>query len=192
MDRRVKERLIGAAILVALVVLLVPEFLTGPHNSNAVPPAPGPDPSTRTYWVDAAHVDNAPPALEPSAPSTALPEAPPAAVAAVAAALPEPAAAPPRIAAHAPAAAASQAAKPAASAGWTVQLGSFASKANAESLVRQLKSEGFNVYIASVGSASARRYRVRLGPITDRGAASAVMAKLHAQRHSSTLLAPSE
>ena len=30
MDRRVKERLIGATILVALIVLIVPELLSGP------------------------------------------------------------------------------------------------------------------------------------------------------------------
>jgi DedD protein len=190
MERRVKERLIGAAILVALVVLLVPEFLTGPHQSNAVPSAADPDASTRTYWVDAAHVDSAPPAPQPPSAPVALPEAAPAAPAA---APPPPVAAPPQIAARAPVAAPAQAAaKPAGSAGWTVQLGSFAGKAHAESLVRQLKSEGFNVYIASAGTASAQRYRVRLGPIADRGTASGIMAKLQAQRHSSTLLPPSE
>ena len=30
MDRRVKERLIGASILVVLIVLIVPELLSGP------------------------------------------------------------------------------------------------------------------------------------------------------------------
>ena len=35
MDRRVKERLVGASILVVLVVLIVPELLSGP-------PAPAP------------------------------------------------------------------------------------------------------------------------------------------------------
>jgi DedD protein len=191
MERRVKERLIGAAILVALVVLLVPEFLSGPHHSNAVPAAPDPDTPMRTYWVDAAHVDSAPPAPQPPSAPVALPEAAPAAV--PAAAPPPPVAAPPQIVARAPVAAPAQAAaKPAGSAGWTVQLGSFAGKANAESLMRQLKSEGFNAYIASAGTASAQRYRVRLGPIADRSTASAIMAKLQAQRHSSTLLPPSE
>ncbi len=188
MDRRVKERLIGAAILVALVVLLVPEFLTGPHHANVAPAAAEPQSTTRTYWVDAAHVDSAPPAPQPPSASVALPEPLPAAPAAASA----PPASAPQSAARAPVPAPSQAAAKAGGAGWTVQLGSFASKANAESLVRQLKSEGFNVYIASVGTAAAQRYRVRLGPIADRGSASAIMAKLQAQRHSSTLLPPSE
>jgi DedD protein len=191
MERRVKERLIGAAILVALVVLLVPEFLSGSHSTSALPSAPVPDLSTRTYWVDPAHVDSAPSVPPPpSASQTAMPELAPAAPAA---APPPPVAAPPQVLARAPVAAPSHApAKPAASGGWTVQLGSFASKANAESLVRQLKSQGFNAYIASGGSKSAQRYRVRLGPIADRATASGIMAKLQAQRHASTLLPPSE
>ena len=32
MDRRVKERLIGATILVVLIVLIVPELLSGPKR----------------------------------------------------------------------------------------------------------------------------------------------------------------
>jgi DedD protein len=189
MERRVKERLIGAAILVALVVLLVPEFLTGPHHANMAPAAAEPESTTRTYWVDAARVDSAPPAPQPSSASVVLPEP----VAATPAAVSPPVASAPQPAMRAPVPAPSQVpAKAGGAGGWTVQLGSFASKANAESLVHQLKSEGFNVYIASVGTAAAQRYRVRLGPIADRGGASAIMAKLQAQRHSSTLLPPSE
>jgi cell division septation protein DedD len=73
-----------------------------------------------------------------------------------------------------------------------VQLGSFASKANAEALMRQLKSEGFNVYLSPAGKAAAQRYRVRLGPIADRSTAVGIIAKLQAHRHASTLLPPSE
>jgi DedD protein len=56
MDRRVKERLIGAAILTVLVVLVVPELLSGPSREAALPsqaPA-GPDPAVRTVTVDLA------------------------------------------------------------------------------------------------------------------------------------------
>ncbi len=52
MDRPVKERLVGATILVALIVLIVPELLSGPkppaaRRSSAGPPAP-----TRNVSVD--------------------------------------------------------------------------------------------------------------------------------------------
>jgi DedD protein len=182
MDRRVKERLIGATILVVLVVLLVPEILSGPHTA-AKPPAPNPEESLRTYVVDVDRIGTAPP------------QAAPASVAASVAA-PEPApvvAPPPPIAQPQPVSKPLANARPTvASAGWIVQLGSFTSKANAESLARQLKAEGFNAYVAPIGTAGAKRFRVRLGPIADRAAAAGIMAKLRAHRHASTLLAPSE
>jgi DedD protein len=186
MDRRVKERLIGATILVALVVLLVPEFLSGPHTV-AIPPAPSPAGSVRTYRVDVATIDTAPPAPQPS-PASA-PAIEPAPVSA-----PAPVAAPPPVAVQPPVVKqpAAIARAPAAAAGWTLQLGSFASKANAESLMRRLKTEGFNAYLAPTGTARAQRFRVRLGPIADRGTAAAIMAKLRAHRHASTLLPPTE
>jgi DedD protein len=182
MDRRVKERLIGATILVVLVVLLVPEFLSGPRTA-AKPPAPRPEESLRTYVVDVDHIGTAPPQAAPAsvAASVAAPE--PAPVAA-----PTPPAAQPQ-AVSKPLA---NARPTVASAGWTVQLGSFANKANAESLTHQLKAEGFNAYIAPIGRAAAQRFRVRLGPIADRAAAAGIMAKLQAHRHASTLLPPSE
>ena len=54
MDRRVKERLIGASILVALVVLVVPELLSGPKPKAAPAPtlpAAAPEP-IRNVTVD--------------------------------------------------------------------------------------------------------------------------------------------
>src|SRR6202042_1832479 len=54
MDRRVKERLIGASILVALVVLIVPELLSGPKPNTATAPslpAAAPEP-VRNVTVD--------------------------------------------------------------------------------------------------------------------------------------------
>ncbi len=186
MDRRVKERLIGATILVALVVLLVPEFLSGPRTA-AITPAPRPEESMRTYVVDVDHIGTAPPQAAPASVAASV---------AASAAAPEPA----PVAAPTPPAAQPQAvskpptnARPTvASAGWTVQLGSFASKVNAESLKRQLKAEGFNAYIAPIGTSAHQRFRVRLGPIADRAAAAGIMAKLQAHRHASTLLPPSE
>ncbi len=55
MDRRVKERLIGASILVALIVLVAPELLSGPKPAapSAPRPAIAPEP-TRNVTVDLA------------------------------------------------------------------------------------------------------------------------------------------
>src|SRR5258706_13135104 len=40
MDRRVKERLVGASILVVLIVLIVPELLSGPPGPAPAPVGP--------------------------------------------------------------------------------------------------------------------------------------------------------
>jgi DedD protein len=72
-----------------------------------------------------------------------------------------------------------------------VQLGSFASRANADKLVRQLKAQGFGVYVLSGGSGAAARYRVRVGPLADRNVASQTAAKLKASGHIGSLVAPS-
>jgi DedD protein len=83
------------------------------------------------------------------------------------------------------------AAKPAAAGrGWAVQLGSFASHANADKLVRQLKAQGFAVYVLSGGSGASQRYRVRVGPVADRGAATQAVTKLKSLGHIGSLVPP--
>jgi len=82
-------------------------------------------------------------------------------------------------------------AKPAAAGRtWAVQLGSFASRANADKLVHQLKSRGFSVYVAQGGSGPSLRYRVRIGPMADRGAATQTIAKLKTAGQTASLVPP--
>src|SRR3984957_1975706 len=71
MDRRLKERLVGATILVAVIVLVVPELLSGPKHSALPPLAAGlPTTATRSVSVDLATnratVEPAPGAASPS------------------------------------------------------------------------------------------------------------------------------
>ncbi|HME41344.1 MAG TPA: SPOR domain-containing protein [Steroidobacteraceae bacterium] len=226
MDRRVKERLVGASILVVLIVLIVPELLSGPPvpaPGIAAPrlPASAPEP-VRTVTVDlATSKAPAPEAAEPvaasSAPaaSSAAPagqaassgqttggaaasgqttgsaatsgQAPsgaaPSAVAGEGASALETAAPPPT--SHA------SAAKPAISGrAWAVQLGSFASRDNADKLLHQLKAQGFPVYVLPGGSGSSPRYRVRIGPMADRSAAAQEAAKLKALGHIASIVPP--
>ncbi len=55
MDRRLKERLVGVTILVALIVLVVPELLSGPKHPVSPPLATGqPLSPTRSVSVDLA------------------------------------------------------------------------------------------------------------------------------------------
>jgi DedD protein len=185
MDRRVKERLLGASILVAIAVLVVPELLSGP-KAGAPPPAPNaitPEP-IRNVTVDLA---------TSQAQATPDPEPP--------AAAPPPTAAPAAPAASGTRSAPSTRAEPAApvetpspppisAAHWAVQLGSFANRANADNLVHQLKTQGMTANVLSGGSGQSLRFRVRMGPFADREAAERTAARLKSLKHDSTIVAP--
>jgi cell division septation protein DedD len=53
-ETQVKERLTGAVILVALIVLLVPELLSGPSSSTPVASQRADEPPMRSYTIDLA------------------------------------------------------------------------------------------------------------------------------------------
>jgi DedD protein len=229
MDRRVKERLVGASILVVLIVLVVPELLSGPPSAGRAPvPAPQP---VRNVTVDLATSKPTAPesAMDPAASSAQPPDG--ATASGTAAGADAPSQAPPAISQTRPATsqpATSQpapmpahplpapapshstvnhtaapavetlppaprspltAAKPAAGS-WAVQLGSFASRANADKLAHQLKDRGFSVYVVSGGSGASVRYRVRIGPMADRGAAAQTVAKLKSLGHAASFVPP--
>ena len=206
METQVKERLTGAIILVALVVLLVPELLTGPGRSAPDPSHAGEAP-LRSYTVNlgdgggirqhAAPVAVAPPETSP-APATAaegesleakvIPKetalaATPAPklehsapVVAKGPAVQEPPLAPlaavPAKAAHV------TTGEPPPVTGWSIQLGSFQSRGNAERLVKQLKWKGFSAFILDGRGKNGRFYRVRVGPAADHATAATLAAKL--------------
>jgi cell division septation protein DedD len=199
----VKERLTGAIILVALIVLLVPELLTGPVGSATRSQAVASSiegPPLRSYTIKladearlrdaSAHSGPEQPAPLPPAPApaaTATP-APPAAQEPRSAPTASPATTAP--AAHAgPGAGAAAAAQPGSaetSGGYLVQLGSFGSRANAERLAKKVRTQGFTVSV-SQGS-SGHLYRVRVGPAHDRAAAGELAQQLRAHGHSGTIV----
>jgi DedD protein len=223
MDRRLKERLVGATILVAVIVLVVPELLSGPKHSALPPLAAGlPTTATRSVSVDlatnraTAEPEAAAPNPAPDAAASSTPAANGASSATSAGARstdaePAPASAPSiatlkaqngaqpplETSASSPKSSATTSRSPgpeetsaAPRHAWAVQLGSFASKANAERLVHQLQASGGSFYVAPGGSGSALRYRVRMGPLADRGAAERALAKLKAQGHAATIVTP--
>jgi cell division septation protein DedD len=59
-----------------------------------------------------------------------------------------------------------------------VQLGSFASKANAERLVKEWEGRGQHGMTAPVKAANGTLYRVRLGPFMTRDSADEVLRKV--------------
>jgi len=199
MDRRVKERLVGATILVVLMVLLVPELLSGPKPSAA--PVTNPAEPVRNVTVDLAtqSIAAATPAQEPSAPVSAAESAASAAPAAPS----TPQSAPPS--AMTPSTSKTEAppaeletssptptstAATAVHRSWSVQAGSFASRGNADKLVRQLKAQGFSVYVLTSGSGASLRHKVRIGPMADRSAAERAVGKLKAIKVMASIVAP--
>jgi DedD protein len=230
MDRRVKERLIGASILVALVVLVVPELLSGPKPNMAPAPAlpaAAPEP-IRNVTVDLAtskapadsevepaslqasgasaaassagstggstataaptSAANSPAAETPAAPSPA----PSHAAASASAPGGAPAKQPPKVAGARTASVESAAPSPTSvgHGSWSVQLGSFANRANADNLTRQVKGQGFSAFVLTGGSGTSVRYRVRVGPVADRESAERIAAKLKSLGHVGSLVAP--
>ena len=56
--------------------------------------------------------------------------------------------------------------------------------------MHQLQASGGTFYVVSGGSGRSLRYRVRMGPLADRGAAERAAGKLKAQGHPATLVTP--
>jgi DedD protein len=208
MDRGLKERLIGAAVLVALGVWLIPLILDGPRidptsesSGLELPGAGEPAPlRTQTIRLDEpaeAQVERV--AAEPVRPAeTGAPpaagETPPAASAT------EPARATATqsasessadrvaeergsasTAAPAPQTATASAPRPAPSAGdWMVQLGSFGEEENARRLAERVSGYGYSAEISPHRAGGRTMHRVRIGPYETRPRAEAVVSSLSA------------
>jgi DedD protein len=218
MENRLKERLTGAAILVALIVMLVPEMFHGQGGDvAAVAGSSGEGPPVRSYTIDLSNSPTRsgplqstpasdgntsnegkpttvpPPMPEPTfgVPHTA--KAPPAMPPAAAPVVAAPATATPKL--DAPVASIdsrqAQAQGPAAThgaqSGWSVQLGLFAKRDNAERLAHGAQSQGFAV---SVSNADAKGlYRVYAGGLADRAAAEAYSQRLKDHGFAAAVLA---
>jgi DedD protein len=192
MDRALKERIIGATVLVLFVVLVVPVFLDGPSNSGEViseqvplPGQSGEENQTiilnrdRTQPVPAAS-SNKSPAEEPQEqqerPVSSTPAAPAPQREVESERAPDPE---PQSVQKEPEVVVAAVAEPASSTGmWAVQLGSFGNKENADKLAADLKKLGFAAFRSQWSTDSGELYRVRVGPQKDRESAEAVAAAL--------------
>ena len=262
LDAPVKERLTGAIILVAVLVLLVPELLTGPsrsvktdgaaasgevstgadgaqmrsytinladggaaHGASGAPvtetssseakPAETPQASApdahasgsagggdakstgapeikstpQAMKPGTSQVESAEKALPPSDTSAESEKAPASAPRPVRSAAPAQREPPPTARVESPPAPRASstplpraAAESHSGAGWAIQVGSFASRENAERLARELKGKGFAATVSQY-SKGKRLWRVRVGPEPDRAAAVALGARLRSAGH---------
>ncbi|MCW9014034.1 MAG: SPOR domain-containing protein [Gammaproteobacteria bacterium] len=138
MDRALKQRLLGAVILAALLVILVPEWLDGSgHKSRYpqhidIPQEPEFKPMTELMGQpeSAEATDLSRNNIAADKPVTKTPDA----------------------SIHA----------------WALQVGSFSEQANAQVLRDKLRAKGHPAYVDVQKSPGRKSYRVRIGPELDR------------------------
>ena len=167
MDRALKERIIGAIILVLFIVLVVPVFLDGPAKNGEIisehvslPGQSGQQNRTvvlkrdRTEPVPAAIVDKTS-TQAVNVPAEVKRETAPAPIAA----------------------------ETSPTGMWAVQLGSFSERENAERLAAELKELKFAAFLSQSPSESGNLHRVRIGPLKDRASADAMAERLQKAGH---------
>lgn len=181
MDDKLKQRLIGALVLIIAAVVFLPMLLSGqdetvsveveapeqpvmssePIQSAAPIELPAPEPVN-----DIPEAEGIPLPVEEEVAEPAISEAPVA----------EPVPAPEPEAAPAPVA-------PTATQGdWVIQLGSFSAVANAEGFKQKLVEQGYNAYTVTAKADGKEITRVYVGPLLDRESANRVRDEL-SRRH---------
>lgn len=205
MNRNLKERIVGATVIVALGIIIIPWLLDGP--AQAPRPVeqslelPSEEQSGRTYTIPLDPAAGPPVEVEPDEAPQLLPNQPGGVVRrsgdGAAADLapppqpePSPAAQPPSQPPPRPAPqpAEKKAAEPtpapqAAAESWAVQVGSFSQADNARALQRQLAEADFAVFVSRVATDAGTMHRVRVGPVKDRAEADRLLSKLRAAGH---------
>lgn len=184
MDIRLKQRLVGAVVLVALGVIFIPMVLQPPEQVQG--------PATD---IPAQPAENFKDRLATAVPTTApVPDEPPRQV------MPAPGAPPPE-----PSTPATNATPPVdtppvtaelsnaeaevpvpdktstAPAGpnaWVVQVGVFGQEVNAQALAKTLRTKGYTTFVERFAGKTSPNFRVRLGPFKDRASADALQARL--------------
>jgi len=201
MERALKERIIGAAVLVLFVVLVVPIFLDGPPDATEIVSEPvllpgQQDQKTQTVVLDRNRTEPV-----PAASNTTQTDTTPGDAQSDAESPKEPAAAPPKTEktdneTEAKPAEAEEQPQPApkvvapaptpvvktpsasTTGMWAVQLGSFSNKDNAEKLAADLRKQGYAAFLSQLSTDSGRLHRVRIGPQKDRQSAEAMASRL--------------
>lgn len=181
MEKRLQQRLIGAAVIVALAVIFLPMLLNGGGDnaqvsvkmkippepnysfrsaSEPMPPATTSAPAPTVQAVVPTPKQSAPPPPQPVQPKAAA--KPPAAV-------PEP-----PVPAQNKAAVKAKPVTPS----WVVQVASFSQESAAKTLREHLRKDGFSAYIDRFEDKGKAYYRVRVGPKLTRAGADQDLAKI--------------
>jgi len=204
-EERVKQRLVGAIVLVALAVIFVPMILQGPGEGNgsgadlppppkvvqeSLPTVPAPQqvpPTPRDGVALGSPQGEAAPAAGGTAGASgsaqnSAPTPPPA-----------PATVPQKQ--EAPAPSEDKAVPPAADTdsqltAWVVQVGSFTRLDNARALSDKLKAKGFTAFVQQAVTADGKVYRVEVGPVLTRPEGDALQGRLQTQMQLKGIVTP--
>lgn len=164
-----KERLIGAAVLVIIAAIVIPWLLKGgssPHTTVNQPltlPQASTVPAAQTYHMALS----GPATVSNNLPASAATRAP---LVAAASRAPAPVQQSPAMPASKPVAASPHkpSARTAAAGRWVVQAGSYSSERNALAVEHKLVKRGFHAYVSRFQHRGRTYYRVRVGPYAER------------------------
>ena len=198
LERGLKQRIVGALVLIALAVIFLPMLFTREDESRQVvveaPPRPQ-APAMPSVEVQPTEVpelqpgdeDIAPEIVEegsqaaagqPSQPIGGLPATPPPAQTQAPAASPPPSQPQPPAAPPSPPPAERRRDANNLPQSWSVQLASLSNRARAEELQKTLRSQGYNAYIRSFDGMN----RVFVGPVIQRAEADRLRDQLSKQQ----------
>ncbi|MBM7060877.1 SPOR domain-containing protein [Pseudomonas sp. UL073] len=190
LDKGLKQRIVGALVLVALAVIFLPMLLSRQDETRHVvvdaPPMPQ-APAAPVAKLDPVIVpepqplpDEPVPAESQAGETPVQPVVPPVAQAPqpVPAATPAPVVVPPFEAPAAPSAPASRLDANSLPVSWSIQLASLSNRASAESLQKTLRSKGYNAYIRTTDGMN----RVFVGPVIERAEADRLRDQLNRQQ----------
>ncbi|MHC6224753.1 SPOR domain-containing protein [Pseudomonas sp. X10] len=198
LDKGMKQRMVGALVLVALAVIFLPMLFTREDEMRQVrveaPEAPA-MPSLPQVQVEPVQVpepqvlpeeppvvidESTAPVAPPSTPIAPAPSAAPAPeVASQPKAQPRPAPAPTTTATAPKPAVPGKVDANGLPVSWSVQLASLSSRTGADNLQKTLRSQGYNAYIRSVGGMN----RVFVGPLIDRAEAERLREVINRQHN---------
>ncbi len=165
MNEQVKQRLVGAVVLVSLAVIFIPMLLDGGNNSS-MPRYGSNIPTQPDFDFEPLEIPLQPIEPIPADRPRVIDKVEPAVVAASKPAESKPTA-PSQPAKAQPKPAITEAAKPAAKGSpvaWIVQVGSFSQSANALALRDKLRKNGFTAFVEKYRDKGKTSYRVRVGP----------------------------
>jgi DedD protein len=176
LDKSLKQRIVGALVLVALAVIFLPMLFSRPDDLRQVvvdaPPMPQAPVMVPVTQEPVIVPEPEPLPEDPSVMTPADAEQASAAVAAVA----NPVAVAETPVASKPASRLDQNNLPVT---WSVQLASLASLSSAQDLQQKLRSKGYNAYVRSFDG----KNRVLVGPVVDRAEADRLRDQLGRQQN---------